>query len=188
MREPIRTRKRWLSERWRPLLLLVSGLALVGAIGTFLFVTRGASAPLSPQAAVERYVALIYAQDYGQAYELLSEADKRVKSRESYLKENESLSGFTLDVARRLASYIEYHDLELSQEGEQAEVAVTLRLPDGDSRVLREYLYADADRLTLRGDELTAEEQRHILARLDELRASGHLPTYEVEQQFDLVR
>jgi hypothetical protein len=138
---------------------------------------------------VKEYVARVYARDYDNAYELLSSTDRATKSRADYLRENSSFSGFTLELSRRLATYIEYPDVRVeNQDGDGATVTVTLIVPDGNADAVREILFADPLRTTPWGENLSGTERSELLARLDRLHAGGQIPTFETEQTFDVVR
>src|SRR5258705_13686633 len=58
-----------------------------------------------------RYLAALYARDYGRIYSWLSAEDRRAKSREEYLSENPPFSGAALDMARRIARLIEIDNI-----------------------------------------------------------------------------
>src|SRR5438093_1237156 len=81
---------------------------------------------------LKAYVKAVYPRDYAAAYPLISQADKDVESQADYLRENESLSGFSLELDRNLASYIEYKNLQVAVQGDRATIDVTLAVPDSD--------------------------------------------------------
>lgn len=153
-----------------------------------LAVLRNSSAPLPPQQVVQRYAAAVYARDYAGAYELISEADRRYKSREEYLRENGPFEGFTLELARRLAAYIEFREIETEARGDRATVTVKFVVPDGNAEAVREVLFADPLRSEPWPEELPEAQRKTLLAKLDQLHESGQIPMLEGEQAFDLVK
>ncbi len=62
------------------LVLVLLATGALAAVPIFLFSQSGAW--LTPQTVVKHYVTNVYASDYNRAYELLSAADKAVKSRD----------------------------------------------------------------------------------------------------------
>jgi len=69
-------------------------------------------------------MAAIYSRDYAKAYALISAADREHKPREEYLQETGSFTGFTLGLARRLASHIEHREIQTNIQGDRATVTV----------------------------------------------------------------
>jgi hypothetical protein len=150
--------------------VLVMGLvSLVGRSGIL----------LPPQAIARQYVASLYAQDYGRAYELIAPADRSYKSRVAYLQENRPLAGWTLEAARYLASFITYREIQVDEQENRATVTVTLITPDGNADAVREILFAEPS---------NGAERELLLARLGQLRENGQLPTLETEQRLELVQ
>jgi len=162
--------------------LLVGGGLTLGLV----FLVNRSGALSTPEAVVQQYMARVYAQDdYQRAYELISTADQAYKSREEYLRENSSFSGFTLEAARQLASYIEYRETRTEKQGDnRATVTVKFVVPDGNAEVVRDILFA-APR---EGNELPQTERNTLLEKLDRLHASGQIPPFEGEQTFELVK
>jgi hypothetical protein len=157
-----------------PIIILVGGLA-TGLVS--LIAHSGILLP--PQAIVQQYITSLYAQDYGRAYELIAATDRSIKSREAYLQENWPVTGFALEASGRLASFIEYRQIVVNQQGNRATVTMTLIVPDGNADVIREILFASP---ASEGERLT------LLATLDQLHESGQLPSQETAQQLELVK
>jgi hypothetical protein len=161
--------------------LLIGGGLTLGLV----FLVNRSGALSTPEAVVQQYMVRIYAQDYNLAYELISTADQAYKSREEYLRENSSFTGFTLEAARQLASYIEYPEIQIEKQGDnRATVTVKFVVPDGNAEVVRDILFA-APR---EGNELPQAERNTLLEKLDRLHANGQIPTFEGEQTFALVK
>jgi hypothetical protein len=166
------------NRRFWALALLVAG----GSAAVLIWLLQ-AGIQLSPETAVQQYVATVYARDYGQAYDLISATDKSSKSREEYLLENSSFTGLALEMTRQLASYIEFGEIQVDRQGNQAIVTVQFVIPDGNAEVVQELLAASGS-----SSELTETAGRALLTELDQLHESGQLPTLEGEQTFTLVR
>lgn len=162
---------------WTLALLVAGGLT---AVLIWLLQERLQS---SPETAVQQYVASVYAADYGGAYDLISATDRSSKSREEYLLENISYTGLALEMTRQLASYIEFEEIQVDRQGDQAMVTVQFVIPDGNAGAVRELLAASG-----RGSDLTESEGRDLLTELDQLHESGQLATLEGEQTFTLVQ
>lgn len=164
-------------------ILAIGGLA-VGLI----FLVSQSRAVASPQTAVQQYMTNVYARDYERVYEFHSTGDRAVKSREEYLRENSPFTGFTLEVARQLASYIEFQDIQTEQQGDRAMVTVKFTVPDGNAAELQAILFPNAGSAISEDDELSETERRALLDELDRLHESGQIPSFEGEQTFELVQ
>jgi hypothetical protein len=133
--------------------------------------------------ALKQYVQAVYPRDYAAAYPLISMADRHVKSKQDYLSENESLTGFGLESGRRLATQIQYKDLRAEIQGSQARIRVTLVLPDSDAPALNDILFAE----TATSAPLSEVRKQALRTQLDEVIRQGKLPTFESEQEFTLL-
>lgn len=167
-----------------PMLGLV--LVAVGVLvaGLFFWVNYS-GAVTAPETVAQQYLVSLYAQDYERAYELISTTDKSYKSRDEYLRENNPFTGFTLEAARHLATYIEFSETQLEQLGEnRLSVMLKFVMPDGNAEVVREILFARPQS----GNELPEAEREALLAKLDQLHENGQIATFEGEQTFELVK
>lgn len=167
-------------------------LALLGTVSLIALVAYAvvdvSSRRLSPEEVVRRYGAAIHARDYAQAYELISDADRRYKSREEYLRENGPLDGFTQELAHKLAASIQYREIQTDLQGSRATVTVKFVMPDGNAEVVREILFANPDTSEPWPKELPAAQKQALLATLDRLHESGQLPMLDGEQTVVLVK
>lgn len=179
----------WRRRRFRTATGVVLALVVTCLLAIVLFWDdRPGRVPTEPQTVVKRYITTVYARDYSRAYDLLSASDKAVKTRTEYVQENGSFDGATRDLARRLATYIEFQKVQVERRGDRAKVSVTGRVPDGNADVVREILYADPRRYTLWGGDLPAAKRTQLLQQLERLHESGQLPMLDVEQHFEVVR
>jgi hypothetical protein len=138
--------------------------------------------PEEPTEVLTKYLKLLYARDFRQAYRLIASEDQRLKSQRDYARERGSFTGFTLEVARKLAGLIELKPVSERPEGKANRVRVDMKLPDahGVSKLLLDW---DEKRL----NALPSPAQKKILSSIDDLIHRGKLPMIEGEEEFALV-
>jgi len=108
----------------------VTGKAAAALVGAPL-VLRGCVRELGPEEVALQYGRALYASDLAEAYRFISSEDRRFKAESAFRRERGEASGFALDVARQLASFIEATPVEKTARGERAKVRLKLRLPPG---------------------------------------------------------
>lgn len=140
-------------------------------------------APANEQKILVKYLKALYARDFKQAYRLISSRDRHLKTEAVYVKEQGAFSGFTAEVAQRLADWIEAHPIEQRPEGDRIRVRLDLTLPDANA-VAPWVLNWDEERL----NKLPRDEQKTILAALQQLKRSGNLKMIRGDEEFVLVR
>jgi hypothetical protein len=132
---------------------------------------------------LERYFRATYAREYQAAYAHIAAGDQRLKDSRSYVRERGAFTGFTLDVARKLASYAELMPTEKQVVTDRAKVKLRVGVPDANK--LSEILYGwDSERL----EALDQRQRRALLESIDSLHRAGKLPMVEGEESFDLVK
>jgi Cytochrome c oxidase assembly protein CtaG/Cox11 len=132
-----------------------------------------------------RYLAALYARDYGQIYSWLSTEDRRAKSREEYLTENPPFTGAALHMARRVARLIDIDNIREERHGERATVRFAFRAPDANDAAVEQLVYDfDAERLA----RLPEDERRAIARQLEEMKRRKLLPMVEGEDKVELAR
>ena len=138
--------------------------------------------PEEPTEVLTKYLKLLYARDFRQAYRFIANEDQRLKSQRDYARERGSFTGFTLEVARKLAGLIELKPVSERPEGKANRVQVDMKLPDanGVSKLLLDW---DEKRL----NALPSPAQKKILSSIDDLIRRGKLPMIEGEEEFVLV-
>lgn len=150
--------------------------ALVAALLLFALpaAASAAFAAQPPEEALEAYLRAIYARDFATAYELIAQADRELKSKRDYIKENGSFSGAALDLTTLLAEFIRFDYSGIHIKG-QDDATVTFRatVPDTNAPVLRNLLmgYDEGSLMTLSAGERAARARR-----LRQLAVSGELP------------
>jgi hypothetical protein len=132
---------------------------------------------------LSQYLKAVYGRDFKQAYGFISAQDRLLKSRQVYISERGPFSGFTAEIAQKLAGWIETRPAGEVQEDDRARVKVHLTLPD--AQALAPLLF-DWDEQRL--NTLSPTEQKKIEAELDRLKESGGLKMIAGEEEFVLVR
>jgi hypothetical protein len=135
------------------------------------------------QRVVQDYLKAAYAHDFKKAYGLISAQDREQKNESMYLREKGPFSGFSLEVARKLANLIEARAIQTSTDGAQQRIRLGLRLPDANS-LAPLLLDWDEDRL----NALPKTVQRNILDEIDKLRRNRELKMVDGEEDFVLVK
>jgi hypothetical protein len=165
---------------------LFVGAALAALLiipGSYLVLGRPSPAADEPAQVLEKYLRAAYARDYRAAYRLISARDRRLKDEKTYVRERGPFDGFTLEVAAKLAQWIEAAPIAQEIDGDHARIKLKLRLPDANALANR---LMDWDQERLNG--LALSEQRALIRTLDGLRREGELPVIEGEDGFGLVK
>lgn len=138
-----------------------------------------------PTEVLMHYLRAVYGRDFREAYRFISSEDQQLKDREGYAREKGAFDGFTLEVAKKLAEFIEVTPAEKKINGSRAHIKLRAKVPNANGPELqRLVLEWDEDRL----NGLAPREQRELVARLDRWFAEGKIPMIEGEQDFKLVR
>ncbi len=132
---------------------------------------------------LKNYLQASYARDYRQAYAYISALDRRLKDERSYVRERGAFNGFTLEVAKQLASTIEVHPLETRIEHDRARLRLKIKLPDA-GKLGSLLLNWDSERL----NTLSVRQRREIIETLTKQRKAGKLEMLEGEESFELVK
>ena len=163
-----------------------SGLFMVALLALSSIDTRSTAAAEDQRDAtitLERYIRATYARDYEEAYSYIAAADQRLKDRASYVRDRGAFSGFTLEIARTLASYIELRALETRVEAGQTRIKIKFEVPDAGKLgpMLHDW---DIDRL----EGLSGTDRKAMLAAIKKLRQSGEIEMVEGDEIFELVK
>ncbi|MGH7872908.1 MAG: cytochrome c oxidase assembly protein [Candidatus Binatia bacterium] len=161
--------------------LLAAVLLLLPAL--YLLETRRDRAAEEPTHVLSRYLNFLYARDFRQAYRFISSADRQLKKPENYVRERGSFSGFTLEVARKLAASIRLKPIAEETSGNSKRVKLAMKLPDSNGVTA---LLLDWDEKSL--NSLPPPEQKKILATIDRLAHDNQLPMIEGEEEYTLVK
>ncbi|HUD00118.1 MAG TPA: cytochrome c oxidase assembly protein, partial [Candidatus Polarisedimenticolaceae bacterium] len=129
------------------------------------------------------YVRATYARDYEEAYSHIATADQRLKDRASYVRDRGAFSGFTLEVARVLASYIELQPIETRVADGQARIRIKFEVPDAGN--LGPALHHwDSDQL----EALSDSERKALLASIDKLGRNHAFEMVQGEDVFEVIK
>lgn len=162
--------------------LLRRGIA--GFVGVSLVLLACVREP-GPEEVALRYARALYATDLAEAYRFIASEDRRVKDQATFRRERGEASGFALDVARQLASFIEATPVEKAVRGTRATVRFKIRLPDANAPEIVG-LVGEWDERRL--NALPRTEREKIPRELDRLREAGRIPMLDGEETFELVR
>lgn len=146
----------------------------------------GAVQATIPEAVVQNYLRAVYARDYAGAYEYISLEDRKLKSRDEYLRESGTFSGAALEMARTLAALIRFEDVTTVIDGDRATVAGRLILPNANDPVMQDlFLEFDEERL----DALSPAERQARVEQVRQMAQSGRLPVILGEnERWELLR
>ena len=144
--------------------------------------TRGRPAE-EPTRVLSRYLNFLYARDFRQAYRFISSADRQLKKPEDYARERGSFTGFTLEVARKLAASIQLKPVAEQTDGNSKRIKLAMKLPDATGVAA---LLLDWDEKRL--NSLPPPEQKKILATIDRLAHDNQLPMIEGVEDYTLVK
>jgi len=136
-----------------------------------------------PVRTLTAYIKAVYARDLRKAYRYIAAEDRRLKSEATYLREKGAFSGFTLDIARKLADLIETKPVDSVNEKARTRVKLRVRLPDANS-LSSLLLDWEEERL----NALPPGAQHRILAAIDERTRAGKLQMLEGEEEFLVVK
>ena len=140
-----------------------------------------------PEETLEAYLRAIYARDFATAYELIAQADRKLKTKRDYVKENGAFSGAALDLTTLLAAFIRFEYSGINIKG-QDDATVTFRaiVPDTDDPALRALLLG-FDQQGLKA--LPAGERAARSRRLRQLATANELPLITGDEEtWTLVR
>ena len=132
---------------------------------------------------LDRYVRATYARDYEEAYFLIATADQRLKDRASYVRDRGAFTGFTLEIARVLASYIQLQPIETRIVGGQARIKIKFEVPDAGkvAPMLHDWNIEQLEGLPATG-------RKALLESINRLGRNRALEMVQGEDVFELVQ
>jgi hypothetical protein len=164
--------KRHMTARW---LRLILGILLLSSCAR----------EAGPEDIALEYSRALYAGDLAQMYRLISSEDRRVKDEQTFRQERDAPTGFALELARQLASFISATPVEKTIMGERAMVKLKLRLPKANAPEIAAHVHEwDEGRL----NTLSQKEREDITQKFHQLHQAQKIPTLEGEETFELVR
>ena len=167
----------------KKLFLAAAAVVLLSLPCAYLLQAERQTPDAEPLRTLTAYIKAAYAHDLRKAYRYIAAEDRRLKSEAIYLREKGLFSGFTLDLARKLAELIEARLLNMSNEESRMRVNLNVRLPDANS-LSSLLLDWDEERL----NTLPPSAQHRILAAMDDLIRAGKLQMLEGEEEFVVIK
>lgn len=149
----------------------------------YLMMQRWHGSEATVMATVSSYLKAIYARDFKNVYQYLSIADRELRSEAGYVQSQGPYSGFALEAASKLASYMEVWSMAQSGGDDRRRIRVGYRVPAP----------ADLAGLLFNWDEaklnaLPRDRQRQILAEIDARRKDSKLLMIEGQEHFELSK
>ena len=160
-------------------------LIWVVACGLAALVVAPVGAAEGPEDVALAYLRAIYARDMSAAYGMLAAADRALKSREAFAREQGTFTGFAREVARELAEGIEASRIERVEGDGRLRIRLRTRLPDANAPALLPVV-RDWEESAL--DAMGPAERVAALARIRDLFVAGRMPMLEGEETLTLVR
>jgi hypothetical protein len=121
--------------------------------------------------------------DFETAYGYISDTDQVVRDKASYIRSQENLSGFALELAKRLTANMKALVIDQKLGSKRARIEIGYRRPAGDEISSRLFDW-NASKL----NALPEIEQLRLVKAWEDLRKSGKIVTLEGQESFDLVR
>ena len=134
------------------------------------------------RATLDAYLRATYARNFSVAYDYLSSADRQVRTRQNYVDSQGEYSGFTLEVARQLAGFMEIWSIDRKMSGGRLIMKVGYRVPA--PKELNELLLQwDEERLNV----LSTAQQKAIVAELTARKESAKLLNIAGQETVELI-
>jgi hypothetical protein len=131
---------------------------------------------------VEAFVKASYARDYKQAYQQISSVDQRVMEEWDYASQHRNLSGFALELAKKLAGDMDIWVIDRKLNLDQHHYSVGYKV-----RVYEEVPSPPADWDEDKLNALSRGEQERFVERLERFKTNGNMITITGQETFDLV-
>jgi len=168
---------------YRGKIILGALLTAASVLGAYLLLPPRSTESNRPLATVDGYLRANYARDFGQAYDYLSSADRQVRGRQNFVNGQGAYSGFTVEVARRLAGFMKVWLIEQKEISGRFIIKVGYRVP-APAELNDLLLNWDEDRL----NALPMDKQIEILAELDARNQSAKLLNIEGQETVELIK
>jgi Cytochrome c oxidase assembly protein CtaG/Cox11 len=167
----------------KSLLFLVAAALLLFLPPAYLLGEKQHNDNNAPVRILTDYLKAVYSRDFKQAYRFISAPDQRLKQERIYIRERGPFTGFALQVATKLSEFIEFTPAQIQIDGDRAQITLAFKAPDMNSvgGLLSDW---DEERL----NALSTNEQKKVLAAIDDLKRTGKLEVIEGQEKFTLVR
>jgi hypothetical protein len=135
-----------------------------------------------PAAIVSSFLKATQARDFETAYSYISNADRIVQDKASYIQSEVGLRGFALDLSRRLTAGMSVWVIEQKISATKAHFEVGYRVPTADELSSRLFDW-NPDKL----NRLSPVEQSALIEAVENLKKSPNKITLEGRETYDLV-
>lgn len=160
------------------LLLSIAVLAVVA----YLRIQKTGVEADRPRATLDAYLRATYARNFAVAYDYLSSADRQVRTRQNYIESQGGYSGFTLEVARQLAGFMEIWSIDRTMSGGRLIMKVGYRVP-APAELNELLLQWDEERL----NALSTAQQKEIVAEITARKESAKLLNIAGQETIELI-
>ena len=157
-------------------------VTIAAAVGCYIFFNKNSTDSERPFATVNGYLRATYARNFNLAYDYLSSADRQVRSRQTFVSSQGSYGGFTLELAQRLAEFMQVWLIEQTGDGNRRTVKVGYRVPAPAE--LNDFLL-NWDQYRL--NALSRERQQELLTELTARNNNGKLLRIEGQETIELI-
>lgn len=144
----------------------------------FLILLQGCTPTPPPKDVLSQYLTAIYQSDYAKSYELLSDSDKKMKSKEAYCTPPQEVS----PLIKALSGKTTFNIKNVTISGDKANATVDVTQPDIAS--VAGELFGKAMFSAMAGKSAAKDIEKSTLEKLND----NKIPTVTRVEQFDLVR
>ncbi|HWO40659.1 MAG TPA: hypothetical protein VNO43_02515 [Candidatus Eisenbacteria bacterium] len=150
----------------------------------FFFVPRKGNVESSEEAlrVIRAYLRALHSRDFHAAYAHIASTDKRVWEEADYVAAQGGFEGYTLQLARTLAEYMEVWPIESKLADDRATITVGYRAPSAEDLAGMVF-----DWNTAALNALLPAQQERLLALLRARKHHGRLVMVEGQETFELV-
>ena len=138
--------------------------------------------PDNPLRVAESYLKAIQSRDFETAYGYISRTDRGVRDKTSYLRSQQILNGFALELAKRLAAGMEVWVTDQKKILGRIHLDLGYRLPAGDE-IYPQVFEWNVKKL----NALPEREQQRIVHFLQDLKDSGKMIMFQGHESLDVV-
>jgi len=158
-------------------------MTAVGVIAVYFLIPSRDNESSRPFMTADSYLRATYARDFGRVYDHLSSADQQVRTRQNFVNSQGPYSGFTLEVARQLASFMKIWLIDRQENGDRLIIKIGYRVP-APAELNGLLLNWDENRL----NSLSDKQQQELLTALETRYKSGSLLNIEGQETIELIK
>src|SRR5262245_62202914 len=136
-----------------------------------------------PAVVIQGYVRAIYARDFVDAYRYISTADQKFRDVNRYAQQRGAFMGSTLEIMRKLASFIEVQQIRKQIAPDRILAVTKLGIPE-PNKLSPLLLNLDLRRL----NSLQSRDVSQIIETLDKKKRDGSFEMIDIEEKHELVK